>query len=358
MDTQKRLQQFMREMPPEIDGALLISPMNRRYYTGFPSSAGTLLILREQCILVVDSRYIEAAKVAVNGCEVLLQEKLYEQLQQLCGRHGAKKIAVEGEYTSLVEYHRMQEAMPDITLLQHAWVSEQAQRQRAVKDVDELSCIRRAQKITDDAFAYILNYICPGKTEREIALELEFYTRKTGSEEAAFAFIAVSGKNTSLPHGVPGNKPVECGDFVTLDFGCTVEGYRSDMTRTVAVGEISEKQRAVYNTVLCAQKAALKAIAPGKICRDIDKIARDSIDAGPFKGCFGHGLGHSLGLDIHESPNFNTRCGDVLQPGNVLSVEPGVYLAGEFGVRIEDIIAVTQTGMENLTQSPKELIVL
>ena len=358
MDTQKRLQRFVREMPPEIDGALISSPINRRYYTGFASSAGALLILRKKSLFVVDSRYLEAAKAAVNGCEVLLQQKLYEQLQQLCGQYGAPKIAVEGEYTSLAEYHRMQEAMPDITLLQHTWVSEQAQRQRAVKDAQELGCIRQAQKITDNAFAYILNYIQPGRTEREIALELEFYTRKTGSEQAAFAFIAVSGKNTSLPHGVPGNKPVERGDFVTLDFGCTVEGYRSDMTRTVAVGEISEKQRAVYSTVLCAQKAALEAIAPGKICRDIDKIARDSIDASLFKGCFGHGLGHSLGLDIHESPNFNTRCEAALQPGNVLSVEPGVYLAGEFGVRIEDIIAVTQTGAENLTQSPKELIVL
>lgn len=354
----ERLRRFADEMPEELGGALITSPVNRRYFTGFPSSAGTLLLLRERAYLIVDSRYDEAARAAARGCEVILQEKLWEQVARLCKRHRVSALGVESETMSLKEYRRVCGELPGLSLLQDDWVSGQIERQRAIKDEREIGLIQRAQDIADAAFAHILGFIRPGRTEREIALELEFFSRRNGSEGAAFEFIAVSGKNSSRPHGVPTEKEIVRGDFVTLDFGATVEGYRSDMTRTVAVGEANDRQRAAYDTVLRAQRAALAALGPGKVCREIDKVARDIIERSPFRGCFGHGLGHGLGLEVHEQPTLNARCETVLAPGHVLSVEPGVYLPGEFGVRIEDIVAVRENGLHNFTESPKELLVL
>jgi Xaa-Pro aminopeptidase len=189
-------------------------------------------------------------------------------------------------------------------------------------------------------------------------LDMEFYMRRLGSEGVSFDFIVVSGQNSSLPHGVPTHKKIQKGDFVTMDFGAVVNGYRSDMTRTVAVGEVSSEQRNVYETVLCAKRAAMEGIKPQIKCQTIDKIARDLIDEAGYQGCFGHGLGHSVGLDIHENPCFNTRCETLLQSGMGLTVEPGIYLENKFGVRIEDMIVVTEQGYENLTQSPDELIIV
>ena len=189
-------------------------------------------------------------------------------------------------------------------------------------------------------------------------LDMEFYMRRRGSEGVSFDFIVVSGKNSSLPHGVPTDKPVEPGDFVTMDFGALIGGYHADMTRTVAVGRVSDEQRRAYETVLAAQNAAIAAVAPGKVCRDIDRIARDMIDNAGYAGRFGPGRGHSVGVEIHESPAFNTRCETVLAPGMVMTVEPGVYLEGQFGLRIEDMVYVTENGCEDLTASRKDLIVL
>jgi Xaa-Pro aminopeptidase len=218
--------------------------------------------------------------------------------------------------------------------------------------------MKAAQAIAEKTYDHIRGIIRVGMTEKEIALEMEMYSRQNGSEEAAFSFIVASGTNSSMPHAVPGNRRVERGDFITMDFGCTVGGYRSDMTRTLAMGTPSDKQREVYDLVLSAQLAALDAIKPGVVCKDVDKIARDLIDSSPYKGLFGHGLGHGVGLDIHESPNFNKSDETVLEPGMVLSVEPGIYLPGEFGVRIEDVVVITADGYENLMSSPKGLIVL
>ncbi len=189
-------------------------------------------------------------------------------------------------------------------------------------------------------------------------LDMEFYLRKQGSEGVSFNFIILSGKNSSSPHGSPSDKIVETGDFIIMDFGAVINGYCSDMTRTIAVGEVSEKQRLVYETVLKAQNAAIEATAPQKICKDIDHISRDIINKAGFEGCFGHGLGHSIGLEVHESPSFNRVDESPLLPGMVITVEPGIYLEGEFGVRIEDMIVITENGCENLTKSPKELIIV
>ena len=212
--------------------------------------------------------------------------------------------------------------------------------------------------MTDETFSYILPLIQPGKSERELMLEMEFYLRRLGSEGVSFDLIVVSGKNSSLPHGVPTDKKIEVGDFITMDFGAVYNGYRSDMTRTVAVGAVSEEQKHVYNTVLEAQRLALKAIRPGVPCNEIDRIAREHIYNAGFEGCFGHGLGHSVGIEIHEFPAFSPRCETILQPGMVITVEPGIYLEGKFGVRIEDMIYVTEDGCLNLTKSDKSLITL
>ena len=229
---------------------------------------------------------------------------------------------------------------------------------RSIKTPEEIVCMRQAQKYTDDGFAHILNFIRPGRTEKEVALELEFYMRKVGSEGAAFPFIVVSGANSSLPHGVPGDKIIEEGDFVTMDYGGICGGYLSDMTRTIAVGPVSQEQKQVYDTVLRAQKASLDIIHAGITGREVDAAARTLIDHAGYAGCFGHGLGHSVGLEIHESPACNTSSSAVLQPGMIMTVEPGIYLEGKFGVRIEDMVVVTETGYEDLTCAPKCLIEL
>ena len=225
------------------------------------------------------------------------------------------------------------------------------------KDEDELSRIRAAQSITDAAFSHILGYLRPGVTETDIALELEFFMRKNGAESTAFPTICVSGKKSSLPHGVPENVPVSKG-FLTMDFGAKYRGYCADMTRTVCIGEPTEKMRHVYRTVLDAQSDAFNAIFAGVSGCAVDKAARDRIEGAGYKGCFGHSTGHSLGIDIHEAPNFSANNTSPVPENAVLSVEPGVYLEGEFGVRIEDIVKISPEGFENFTKSPKDLIIL
>jgi len=347
----------MQSLPAEIDGALITSDFNRRYYTGFESSAGAVLATREGSYFLTDSRYAEAAGRVVRSCAVILQERLYEQLGELISKHRLKCVAVEDKKTSLRTF-REQEQRLRVCLSGDKTLSDAIARQRSVKTPEELEAIGAAQKLADDTFTHILEYIKPGRTEREIALEMEFHSRKSGSEGEAFSFIVVSGENSSLPHGNPSDKAVEAGDFITMDFGCIVDGYRSDMTRTVAVGRVGEEQRRVYDTVLRAQLAALEAVRAGVVCRDVDRTARDIIAAAGYGEYFGHGLGHSLGLEIHEEPRFNTVCETLLEPGMVLSVEPGIYLPGRFGVRIEDIVAVTAEGCGNFARSTKDLLIL
>jgi len=335
--------------------ALLIkSAANRRYLTGFPSSAGAVLITRKCARLLIDFRYFEKARAEVKTCEVVLCRSVYDEIKA----SGITRLYLENEDVSLAELSRMEQKLLGTELLRDPKFDKLIADMRAVKDEGELMAIRRAQKITDEGFSYILGRIEEGRTERDIMLDLEFFMRRQGSEGVAFDFIVVSGKNSSLPHGVPTERKIEKGDFITMDFGARVEGYCSDMTRTVAVGNVSEEQSAVYETVLSAQKAALAEIKAGRVCCDIDKISRDIIENAGYTGAFGHGLGHSVGLEIHENPSFNTVCETTLKAGNIMTVEPGIYLENRFGVRIEDMVYVTEDGCINLTRSEKKLIIL
>lgn len=335
--------------------AVICSPSNRFYLTGFNSSAGYIVITRRSAVFLIDFRYCEKAKQVVESCEVVLAENTFEQIKTLID--GAEEIYVETDFISLNDARLLSERL-GATVSNDDKLSRMLQLLRSIKSEKEIENIKKAQKLTDETFSYILPRIAAGRTEKEIALEMEFFMRKNGSEGVAFDFIVVSGKNSSLPHGVPCDKKIEKGDFVTMDFGAVINGYRSDMTRTVAVGEVSDEQSAVYNTVLSAQGAAIRVAQAGTVCRDIDRIARDIIYGAGYEGCFGHGLGHSVGIEIHENPSFNTRDDTVLQTGMVITVEPGIYLENKFGVRIEDMIVIGSDGNTDITHSPKELIII
>lgn len=229
---------------------------------------------------------------------------------------------------------------------------------RMVKSESEIEKIKKAQKIAEGAFDDICGFIKPGVTEKEIALRLEHYMLTHGAEGLSFETIAVSGKNTSMPHGVPTDKKIEIGDFVTMDYGALYDGYHSDMTRTVAVGKVSDEQKKVYNTVLEAQKAGLDFIRPGVSGKDADRVSRDIIENAGYGEYFGHSLGHGVGVEIHEKPNLSPSSEFILKKGNVVTVEPGIYVPGKFGVRIEDFAVITENGAENMTHCPKELIIL
>ena len=350
----KKLQDFL-----EKDEAIIISEDNNRFYfTNFKSSAGTVLITKEKSFLLIDFRYYEKAAKTVKGSSVLLCEKLFAQLKELLTDNKIKKIYLETDSISVSRFTLYKEFFSDFEISDQNNLSKKITELRSIKSQDEIENIKIAQALTDQTFSYILDRIKKGVTEKEIMLDMEFFARYHGSEGVAFDFIVVSGKNSSLPHGVPTDKKIESGDFITMDFGCVANGYRSDMTRTVAVDFVTEKQKQVYDIVLKAQAASLNAIKSGTPCNVVDAAARDIISNAGFGKNFGHGLGHSVGLEIHESPACNTRDTTPLQSGMIMTVEPGIYLENEFGVRIEDMVVVTDDGHLNLTQSLKELIIL
>lgn len=355
---EQRIQRLARELPPQVDAALIVSDVNRRYYTGMASSAGTLLVTRCGAELVIDFRYIEKAKAVAQGCNVTLQQSLFKQIRTFTESYGVKTLAVETQHMTVSEFERWKEALPGVTLLSGKLLDDLILSHRSVKSAEELAAMRQAQAVTDRSFSELLNFIRMGRTEREIASELEYLMRKFGGDGLAFDTIAVSGQNSSMPHGVPTEKPLEPGDFLTLDFGACKDGYCSDMTRTVAIGHVDDEHKKVYETVLKAQQKAFEVIKAGASCRMVDSAARSLIEDAGYKGCFGHALGHSLGLEIHEEPRFSPLADGCAVAGNVLSVEPGIYLEGRFGVRIEDVVAVTENGFENLAHSPKRLIIL
>lgn len=355
--TEKRVKSLQSRLE-KGQAALIVSEANRFYLTGFHSSDGFVFVTADSADFFVDFRYCEMAKSAVSSCSVTLSQKPLDELRELINKHSVKRMFVETATVSIAEFERYKAALDGVEIPSDSFLDNILCELRSQKSRSEIEYIREAQRMTDETFAYILGSIAAGRTEREIMLDMEFYMRRMGSEGVSFDFIVVSGKKSSLPHGVPSDKIIERGDFITMDFGAVVNGYRSDMTRTVAVGEVSGEQKRVYDTVLAAQNAAFSKIAPGVVCSEVDKAARDLIDSAGYNGCFGHALGHSVGIEIHENPTFSPRCKTELKEGMVITVEPGIYLENRFGVRIEDMICVTESGFENLTKSEKNLIIL
>lgn len=340
------------------EGFLITSDIGRRYVTNFKSSAGTVLLTNKGGFLFIDFRYFEKAAATVTNVEVILAKKTLEQIKEKLQYLGIKKLFCETSAVSIEEHKVFCEKLSPTEISLDSKMDKSLLALRKIKDKSEIELIKSAQAITDKAFSHILNFIKEGKTEREIALELEFFMRREGSEGVAFDTIAVSGKNSSLPHGVPTDKAVEKGDFITLDFGAKVDGYCSDMTRTVAVGQTTDEQQEVYRTVLAAQLKGLETIKAGLKGVEVDAAARKIIADKGYGEYFGHALGHSLGLEVHEAPACSPSCDEVLEVGTLMTVEPGIYIPQKFGVRIEDLVLITENGIENLTYSPKELIIL
>jgi len=352
-----RIEKLKNRMPAGWKGALVCSTTNREFMVHFLSSAGTLLIFPDEAVFIIDSRYVEAAKSSVIGAEVVLQGNLYEQIDEMCKKHGVDELLCEEELT-LAEYNSFSKAIPSVHFVADGVLSSLIQQERAIKEPEEIKMICDAQQITDRSFTEILNYIKPGITEKQVAAELEYYMRKLGADGLAFETIVASGTNGSKPHAVPSDKVISTGEFVTMDYGAKLNGYCSDMTRTVAVGEVGDEQHRIYDTVLEAHLTSMNAAKAGVFGDELDKIARDIIYSAGYEGCFGHSLGHSLGLDIHEKPMASFSRHDLMPAGTVVTIEPGIYVEGKYGVRIENMILITEKGYINLTGSERTLITL
>ncbi len=346
----------------EVEAVLVSSEINQRYLTGLNYTDGYVLVLPEAAYLLADFRYIEVARATANPAEIeviMPEGGMLSCVADLLAGHGVRRLAYEEESVSCALRIRFADAFPGVELMTGA--SRLIESLRLFKDADEIAFMTEAQKLTDDAFSHILGFITPERTELEVALELEFYMRAHGSEGTAFDTIAVSGANSSKPHGVPGDNRLTPNAFFTMDFGARRNGYCADMTRTVVLGRADDDMKRLYATVLEAQTKAIESLHVGMPCCDADKVARDIIDNAGYKGCFGHSLGHGVGLYIHESPRFSASYPrDItLKPGHVVTVEPGIYIAGKYGCRIEDMIAVLPDGtIHDFTQSPKQLIEL
>jgi len=338
-----------------IDAMVISSPINRRYVSGFTGSAGALLISPDRAFIVTDFRYIDQAASQAPNFEVKRwKDNFYQCLSELVKESGWGNIGFESEQVVYSAYSEMKEKIPASLVP----LKEAVLKQRMVKDHREIDILSSGAKILDRAFTYIQSVVRPGMTEKELALELEIYLLKQGAEETSFRFIVASGHRGSMPHGTATDKVINEGEMVTLDFGGIFEGYATDMTRTFVLGKSDQHQLEIYDIVYNAQQKACAALRPGLQGCEVDAVARDLISAAGYGSHFGHGLGHGLGLETHEQPVLNHLSKTVLEPGMVVTIEPGIYLPGWGGVRIEDMLLVTENGSETLTNSPRELIVI
>ena len=341
----------------EVDGLLLTSRYSRHYGAEFDIAEGVAIVTKAGCRYFTDSRYIESAENNIQGFEVKMTDKAnpYSKLlNEAIAEFGVTTLGYEESYLTVAELQGFEKELK-ATLVP---MNQKINGFRAVKEEWELDRMRKAQEITDKAFAEVLTRIKAGMTEKELQAELIYCLYKNGGEGLSFDPIVVSGSNTSLPHGVAGDRVIREGDFITLDFGVLYGGYCSDMTRTVAVGHVTEEMKQVYETVLAAQEAGIAATKAGVLGREIDEAARKVITDAGYGQYFGHGYGHSLGMEVHEPPNCNPSGETAMLENMVSSAEPGIYLPGKFGVRIEDVVIFKEGGCEDITRSPKNLIIL
>lgn len=351
------LKQIAAKLPEYgVDAMMITSDPSEFYAIGFHGE-GILLVTPQESFYFTDSRYIESAGKQVTGAAVSMtdRDRNYKSMvQEVIDRCGIRKLGFEEEYMSVVAHDGWREALTAALVPAQKLVNTL----RSGKDEEEIALMVKAQEITDRAFDEIVKFIKPGMTEREIAAKLVYDMLRFGAQRMSFDPIVVTGANGSLPHGIPGDTKVERGSFITMDFGCVYGGYCSDMTRTIAVGEPTEEMKKVYHVVLEAQLAGIAAARAGVTGKSIDAAARAVIEAAGYGPYFGHGYGHSVGLEVHESPNANTRDETPMPVGAAVSAEPGIYLPGKFGVRIEDVTIMTEDGCIVITKSPKELIIL
>ncbi len=330
-----------------IDTLFITDEKNMYYYSGFYRGEGYVVINKNRLVVVTDSRYTEYASMVCKGFDVV-------NIASSKPSDFVKKGDVCAFEDKSISYAKYAEFAAQIENLKPA--GDMTDSIRQIKDDGEIELIKKAAHITDMAFNHICSFIGEGVTEKQIAAEIDCFMLKNGAEESSFSTIAASGTRASLPHAIPTDEKVKKGDFIVLDYGCVIDGYRSDMTRTVAVGCVSDEKKDIYNAVLTAQLMALHSLRAGVTGADVDKVARDYLDS-LYKGAFSHSLGHSVGLYIHESPNLSPKNNIPLEAGTVITVEPGVYLEGNTGVRIEDLTVVRDGGCEILSKSPKELII-
>jgi len=356
----KRTERLLKKMEElGLESLFLNNVSNIRYISGYTGADSYILISPKGKWFITDYRYTEQAKKECVEFEVIQRNRqtttLGQCVNQLLKENSISNMGFERDHIS---FGMIEDIKNDIEKAEVIPTSGIVEGLRYVKDEEEIECIRKACEIADKAFAEFLKVIKVGMTEAEATLELEYFMKKLGSEDVAFDTILISGKKTSMPHGIPSDKKIEHGDFVTVDFGAVYKGYRSDMTRTFVMGEANEEQIKVYNSVLEAQKAAVAGIKAGITGKEADDKSTEILVRDGYYEVSGKSLGHGLGLDIHEKPFMNPICNDVLEEGCVVTVEPGVYIPGWGGVRIEDTVVVTKEGCEILTHTSKELLII
>ena len=338
-----------------LDALVVMNPENRHYLSGFTGTSGILFINASRAVLLTDFRYQEQAAMECPAYEIITFTGTFtEKLVEIISQSKTANLACEGDFITHKQFLTMEKNLENINLQP---VNEFVEGLRLVKEDSEINSISYAVKLADDAFQNILSFIKPGISEKEVALELEFFMRRAGAEKAAFTFIVASGTRSSLPHGVASEKIIQPEDLITMDFGAVYHGYHSDITRTVVIGTPTFKQSEIYHIVLEAQTAALAAVQSGVKACDVDKAARDIITSHGYGENFGHSTGHGLGLNIHENPRLAAKSDTILQTGMVVTIEPGIYIPDWGGVRIEDTIVVEDKGCKILTQSPKKNLI-
>lgn len=351
-----KLNQLQTKLDHEsIDGLLITNPYNLRYITNFTGSSGVAIVTKDKALFITDFRYTEqATKQSPEFTVIEFRSSIQDEVRKQVEKLGIQSLGFEKNDLSFAVWDQYKQAIK-ADFIPTAGIIEDL---RMIKTADELAIIREAADIADLAFKHIIEFIAPGKTEIEVANELEFFMRKCGATSSSFDIIVASGVRSALPHGVATDKVIEKGDFVTLDYGALHKGYISDITRTVAVGEPSDQLKEIYQIVLDAQLKACEQLKPGMTGIEADALARDYIVEKGYGDYFGHSLGHGIGLEVHESPSVSFRSEVKLLPNMVVTIEPGIYLPGIGGVRIEDDVVVTESGNERLTHSTKELFIL